>query len=94
MRHRESIFSVVLALALFLSPQVGRADAAALLLQSFPSAGPVCPATHPVRISHGCRSSSGTGVRCDSGYYGQFRRVFGKPLGFCVVDHNLALGNG
>lgn len=76
------LFSTFFALSVFLHP----AEVA--------TASSRCPSTHPVRISHGCRSSSGTGVRCDSGYYGQFRRVFGKPLGFCVVDHNLALGNG
>lgn len=37
------------------------------------------------RIAHGCRAANLRTLRCDPGYYGQWSRDSGRPVGYCVA---------
>lgn len=57
----------------------------ALLLSTvIPADSSTCPMGYPIPIAHGCRSTSGRGVACDSGYQGTFRKVNGRWVGRCI----------
>lgn len=55
-----------------------------VLLPAAPASARSCPASYPIRITHGCRTVGGSGVACDSGYEGRFRKVNGYWIGRCA----------
>lgn len=73
-RRSHVIFQIVAAVVIIL----------ALLLTAIPASARTCPMGYPIRISHGCRSVAGSGVACDSGFEGRFRKVNGRWMGRCA----------